>query len=74
MPQDGTWENGRALNPVEFYTYGNGQWTGNYEEHYIDYRKAPGGEDSIGGWMAESLAMGVHCPDQHILINPIKAA
>lgn len=74
IAQDGTSENGKPLQPVEFYNYGSGKYTGAYEEHYIDYRKAPGGEDSIGGWMAESLAMSVHCPDQHILINPIKAA
>jgi hypothetical protein len=74
MPQDGTSENGKALNPVEFYTYGNGQWTGNYEEHYIDYRNAPGGENNIGGWGAQSLGFGLHCPNQWILVNPKKAS
>lgn len=74
MPQDGISENGRPLNPVEFYTYGNGQWTGNYEEHYIDYRNAPGGLNNIGGWGAQSLGFGVHCPNQWILANPVKAA
>lgn len=74
LAQDGTTENGKPLQPVEFNTYGNGKWTGGFEDHFIDYRKAPGGEDAIGGWVAESLAMTVHCPDQHILINPVKAA
>lgn len=73
MPQDGISENGRPLQPVEFYTYGQGQWTGQYEEHYIDYRNTNGCND-IGGWAAESLAMAVHCPDQFILANPVKAA
>jgi len=73
MPKDGINENGRALNPVEFYSYGNGQWTGNYEEHYIDYRKTDGCND-IGGWGAQSLGMAVHCPNQWILANPIKAS
>jgi hypothetical protein len=73
MPQDGITENGKSLNPVEFYTYGNGQWTGNYEEHYIDYRKVNGCND-IGGWAAQSLGMAVHCPNQWVLANPVKAA
>lgn len=72
-PQDGISENGRALNPVEFYTYGNGQWTGNYEEHYIDYRKVDGC-NNIGGWGAQSLAMAIHCPNQWIMANPVKAS
>jgi hypothetical protein len=74
MPQDGTSENGRPLNPVEFYTYGMGQWTGDYEEHYIDYRNAPGGCNDIGGWAAQSMGMAVHCPNQWIIANPVKAA
>lgn len=74
MPQDGTSENGQRLNPVEFYSYGNGQWTGNYEEHYIDYRNAPGGCNDIGGWAAQSLGFGLHCPNQWILANPKKAS
>jgi len=73
MPQDGISENGRPLNPVEFYTYGNGQWTGNYEEHYIDYRVVDGC-NNIGGWAAQSLAMAIHCPNQWILANPVKAS
>lgn len=74
MPQDGISDAGQKLNPVEFYTYGNGQWTGNYEEHYIDYRNAPGGCNDIGGWAAQSLGMAVHCPNQWILANPVKAS
>jgi hypothetical protein len=75
MPQDGINNaDGSPLNPVEFYTYGNGQWTGNYEEHYIDYRNQVGGENAIGGWAAQSLGMAVHCPNQWVLANPVKAA
>lgn len=74
LAQDGATLNGRQIDPVEFYTYGKGQWTGNYEEHYIDFRKGDSGCNDIGGWAAESLSMGVHCPENHILINPIKAA
>lgn len=73
MPQDGTSENGRPLNPIEFYSYGVGNWTGDYEEHYIDYRNINGCND-IGGWAAQSMGMAVHCPNQWIIANPVKAA
>lgn len=69
MPEDGTSENGRPLNPLEFYTYGNGQWTGQYEEHYTDHRNIDGCND-ISGWAAESMAMATHCPEQWILVEP----
>lgn len=72
LAKDGITENGQPLQPLEFYTYGNGQWTGNYEEHYIDFRKQESRCNDIGGWAAESLAMAVHCPDQHVLVNPVK--
>lgn len=71
MPQDGATENGRPLQPVEFYNYGVGQWTGDYYEQFIDFRKTTGCEE-IGGYATESIGMGVHCPDQWILANPIK--
>lgn len=74
LAQDGATLNGAKKDPIEFYNYGKGQWTGDYEEHYIDFRKGDSGCNDIGGWAAESLAMGVHCPENHILINPIKAA
>jgi hypothetical protein len=73
LAQDGITENGRPLQPVEFYSQGTGKWTGDYEEHYIDYRNISGCND-IGGWAAQSLAMDVKCPNQHILVNPIKAS
>src|SRR5690348_1442025 len=71
LAQDGISENGRPMKPVEFYNQGVGKWTGNYEEFYIDFRKTDRTND-IGGWAAQSLAMAVHCPNQHILVNPVK--
>lgn len=73
LAQDGITENGRELQPVEFYSQGTGKWNGDYEEHYIDYRNITGCND-IGGWAAQSMAMDVKCPNQHILVNPVKAA
>lgn len=73
LAQDGIAENGRQLQPVEFYSQGTGKWNGDYEEHYIDFRNVTS-ENDIGGWAAQSVAMDVKCPNQHILINPVKAA
>jgi hypothetical protein len=73
LAQDGITENGRQLQPVEFYSQGTGKWTGDYEEHYLDFRNISGCND-IGGYAAQSIAMDVKCPNQHILINPVKAA
>lgn len=75
-PQDGMGisENGNPIQPIEFTTYGQGQWTGRYEEHFIDYRNAPGGCNNIGGWAAESMSMAVHCPDKFIIALPVKSA
>ena len=73
LAQDGISENGQPLQPVEFYSQGNDKWNGDYEEHYIDYRNINGCND-IGGWAAQSIAMDTKCPNQHILVNPVKAA
>lgn len=73
VPQDGVTEYGQPLNPIEFNTYGNGGWTGMYEEFIRDMRKVDGCED-LAGYVAESIAMSVHCPNQFVLVNPIKAA
>lgn len=74
MAKDGVAsQNGKRLQPVEFYSYGNSKWNGDYEEHYIDYRKSGDACNDIGGWGAQSVAMDLKCPDNHILINPVKA-
>ncbi|MEO7048939.1 MAG: hypothetical protein ABI091_26790 [Ferruginibacter sp.] len=73
LAQDGISENGRQLQPVEFYSQGTGKWTGDYEEHYLDFRNI-NKCNNIGGWAAQSVAMDTKCPNQHILVNPIKAA
>lgn len=73
LAQDGISENGSKLQPVEFFNQGTGKWNGDYEEHLIDYRNINGCND-LGGWAAQSMAMAVYCPNQHILVNPVKAA
>ena len=70
IPQEGPTENGRPINPIEFYQYGYNGWTGDYYEEYIDYRKTIGCE-KIGGYCAQSLTMAVHCPNLFWLFNPV---
>lgn len=66
----GATENGRRIEPVEFYNYGQGQWTGDYEEFYRDEREITGC-DYLSGHATQSLGMAVHCPDQWIFVNSI---
>lgn len=73
MPRTGVKENGREISPIEFNTFGQGQWNGNYEEHFIDFRKLEQGCNDIGGWASQYTAMTVHCPNQWVLVNPVKA-
>lgn len=70
IPTDGVTENGQPINPIEFYQQGQNQWTGDYQEFYIDYRKTDGC-DKIGGWSAQSLGMAVHCPQLFMILNPV---
>lgn len=71
MPKEGAKENGRPIDPVEFYQVGKSGWTGEYFESYVDNRKQTIMEESIQGYSAESLAMAVHCPDLWVLLDPI---
>lgn len=71
MPQDGPMENGKYINPIEFYQEGQGQWTGGYEEHYVDNRNQTSGCETIQGYSAQSLSMAFHCPDLAVLLNPV---
>lgn len=73
VPQEGVEEYGRPISPIEFNTYGNNGWTGNYEEFTRDMRRVDGCEN-LEGYAAESIAMSIHCPNMFVLINPIKAA
>lgn len=72
MPKTGTKENGQEISPLEFNTFGQGQWNGNYQEQFLDYRKIDGCND-LGGWAVQYTALTVHCPGQWILVNPVKS-
>jgi hypothetical protein len=71
IPQDGPMENGRQIDPIEFYQEGQGNWTGGYEEHYVDNRNMTSACETIQGWSAQSMGMAVHCPDLLALLNPV---
>jgi len=73
LPSRGVMENGREITPIEFNTFGQGQWNGNYEEHYIDHRKVDGC-NNLSGWGVQYTAMTVHCPNQWIIATPVKAS
>lgn len=63
-------ENGSAVPSIEFYQYGlNGQ-TGDYWENTVDMRDVTLC-DEIKGSVSQSIMMAVHCPGQHILLNPV---
>mgnify|MGYP000231579204 FL=1 len=70
MPKEGAKENGRPIDPVEFYQVGQNGWTGDYFESYVDNRKQTTMCESIQGYSAESLAFALHCPDLWVLIEP----
>jgi hypothetical protein len=70
IPEDGVTENGRPVNPIEFYQTENNGWTGDYEEYYIDQRKQDPGCDLLSGWAAQTIAMGVHGPDLWWMATP----
>ena len=74
IPQDGPTEAGRPLNPMETFQYGQNGWTGDYEEHYVDNRKQTVACETIQGYVAQSIAFALHCPDLFMLLNPVQAA
>lgn len=70
MPKEGAKENGRPIDPIEFYQVGDKEWTGEYFESYVDNRYQTVAEESIQGYSAESLAFALHCPDLWVLLEP----
>ncbi len=72
IPQDGVTENGKAINPLEFYNVnGTGEYNGRYKEIFVDERYTTRCE-YLSGYATETLAMGLHCPDQWILATPVR--
>jgi hypothetical protein len=73
IPASGCTEKGREVSPMEFYQYGQNGFTGDYEEHYIDFRNVDG-SDKLGGWCAQSLAYKMHCPSLFMLAQGVADA
>jgi hypothetical protein len=70
-PLDGvTDKNNRPIPAIEFYQYGRNGETGDFYESIVDKRKTTGCEE-IFGYVAQSIMMAVHCPNQHTLFNPV---
>jgi hypothetical protein len=74
IPQDGPTEAGRPINPMEVYQYGQNGWTGDYEEFHVDNRKMTVACDTLQGYVAQSIAFAMHCPDLFMLLNPVQSA
>jgi hypothetical protein len=74
MPMEGITENGREMNPIEFYQYGNGKWTGDYYESFVDGRKQTNMCEKLSGYCAQSLAMKVHGTQLFMLSMPVADA
>lgn len=70
IPQEGVTENGRPINPVEFYQTEFNGWTGDYEEFFIDQRKQDPACERLSGWAAQTIAMSVHGPNLFALLKP----
>lgn len=61
---------GREVPAIEFYQPKGCAESGMFEEHNRDMRKINGCE-TLEGHVAETVMMAVHCPNQHIFINPV---
>lgn len=73
LPGSGCTEGGKEVPVLEFYQYGNNGWTGNYEEIYVDNRKVTRCE-SVAGYMAQSMAWKLHCPQLCVFAQGIADA
>lgn len=61
---------GREVPAIQFFQPQGCGATGMLEEHNRDHRKIDGC-DKIAGYMAETIMSAIHCPHQHILVNPV---
>lgn len=61
--------NGNAVPPIEFFVPEGCKESGEFEEHIRDMRKINGCE-TIEGHIAETIMMAVHCPKDHIFLQP----
>jgi hypothetical protein len=73
VPQEGITENGKPINPVEFFQTEFNGWLGDYEEFFVDQRKQVPSCEFLSGWAAQSLAMTVHGPNLWALLTPATA-
>lgn len=60
---------GRSVPAIQFFVPQGCSETGALEEYDWDNRKIKG-EESLGGYLAETAWMVIHCPHQHIMANP----
>ncbi len=73
IPGSGCTEGGKEVSPIEFYQYGQNGWTGDYEEIYVDNRYVTKCE-SVGGYVAQSMAWKLHCPQLFVFAQGVADA
>lgn len=61
---------GRDVPAIQFFVPRGCAETGYLEEYDWDNRKIKG-EETLGGYMAETIMSIIHAPFQHILVNPV---
>jgi hypothetical protein len=61
---------GREVPAIQFFVPRGCGATGMLEDVDRDHRKIDGC-DKLAGYMAETIMSAIHCPHQHILINPV---
>lgn len=62
---------GKEVTAFEFFSPGGMPETGTYEEIFRDHRHLQNGEEKFSGTIAETYQMVTHCPENHILLDPI---
>jgi hypothetical protein len=74
IPMDGLTENGAPIDPIEFYQYGTNEFTGGYEEYFVDQRNQAPSCEKLSGFCAQSLSMAVHGPELFGFCKPVADA
>lgn len=62
---------GKEVSAFEFFNPGGMPETGAYNEIFRDHRFLENGTDKFSGTISEMIQMVTHCPENHILLDPI---
>lgn len=75
IPMDGNIDsNGNPVSPIEFFmplATGEKDGGGFWESPVRDHRLLENGGEKLSGTIIEKCMIGIHCPQNHILLNPV---